>query len=259
MKTFKCTASADVFAHLFELISEKDILKLSDGNFYEAHYGCCTFNTQRKNSFQHLTRIQLAPCSKTNLPEDWRAYWFYLKVDMSQVSSYTGPTYPFYSPMAPVTAVTTATFNSRALGFKTCENAFFLASTILGGRDVIEEFVAARVWPLSHDWKPSDIVFLEVDWASQKVSFPRFNLRLEDGQSLDDFILEVEERVTEMVGEFTPNKYKAFKNIVKHKKRVDHMFSELGAEAALRSCPPGVDKKIPAVVVPVCSTAPPKD
>jgi hypothetical protein len=31
MKTFKCTFGADMFAHLFELVIEKDILKLDDG------------------------------------------------------------------------------------------------------------------------------------------------------------------------------------------------------------------------------------
>jgi hypothetical protein len=55
---------------------------------------------------------------------------------------------------------------------KGCENAFFLASTILGSCDVNEEFVAAGVWPIPYDWKPSDIVFLNVDWATQKVPFP---------------------------------------------------------------------------------------
>jgi hypothetical protein len=53
-----------MFSRLFELVIEKDILKLNDGNYYEVDYGCCTFNTQRKNSFQHITHIQLAPCGK---------------------------------------------------------------------------------------------------------------------------------------------------------------------------------------------------
>jgi hypothetical protein len=81
-----------------------------------------------------------------------------------------------------------------------------------------------------------------VDWASQKVLFLQFNLRLKDGQSLEDFILEAEEKVNEMVGAYTLNEYKAYKNIVKHKKRVNHVFSELGAETTLRSHPPCVDK-----------------
>jgi hypothetical protein len=50
MKTFKCTFSADIFVRLFELVIEKDILKLDDGQYYEAHYACCTFNTHKQNS-----------------------------------------------------------------------------------------------------------------------------------------------------------------------------------------------------------------
>jgi hypothetical protein len=61
-----------------------------------------------------------------------------------------------------------------------------------------------------------------------------------------------------MVGESTLNEYKAYKNLVKHKKRVNHVFSELGTETALRSRPPSVDKKLPAVAVASFSAAPPK-
>lgn len=37
---------------------------------------------------------------------------------------------------------------------------------------------------------------------------------------MEDLISEIEQKVNDMVGEFTLNEYKAFKNIVKHKKRV---------------------------------------
>jgi hypothetical protein len=66
MKTFRFNFSADVFAWLFELVIEKDIIKLNDGQYYEVHYVCCTFNTRRQNSRKGLTRIQIAPCCKTN-------------------------------------------------------------------------------------------------------------------------------------------------------------------------------------------------
>jgi hypothetical protein len=55
MKTFRCNFSADVFARLFEMVIEKDIIKLDDGQHYEAHYACCTFNTRRQNSRKGLT------------------------------------------------------------------------------------------------------------------------------------------------------------------------------------------------------------
>jgi hypothetical protein len=85
MKTFRCNFGADVFARLFELFIEKDIIKLDNGQYYEVHYTCCTFNTRRQNMRKGLTRIQIAPCCKTNLSKDWSSFWFYVKVDMSKI------------------------------------------------------------------------------------------------------------------------------------------------------------------------------
>jgi hypothetical protein len=68
---------------------------------------------------------------------------------MSKVPGYTSPAYPFYSPMAPLNAVCTASYKQHAADFESCENAFSLASTIISGRDVIEEFVAADILPIS--------------------------------------------------------------------------------------------------------------
>jgi uncharacterized protein YaaR (DUF327 family) len=64
-----------------------------------------------------------------------------------------------------------------------------------------------------------------VEWATQQVPFPQFNLRLREGQSLEDFIDEVEKKVDALIGESTLNEYKAYKNLVKHKNRVNFVFS----------------------------------
>jgi hypothetical protein len=145
MKTFGSNLSADAFARFFELVIVPDVMKVDDGQFYEAHYTCCTFHTRRQNTRKGITRIQIAPCCKTNFIEDWISYWFYVKDDMSTVPGYEGPAHPLSSPIEALTAVSFATFNHRAAGIRSCENAFHLASTILGGRDIIEEFIAARV------------------------------------------------------------------------------------------------------------------
>jgi hypothetical protein len=172
MKTFRCNFSADVFAQLFEPVIKKGIIKLDDGQYYEAHYTCCTFNTRRQNSRKGLTRIQIAPCCKTNFSEDWSSFWFYVKVGMSKIPGYTGPDYPLYSPIEAVTATCTAPYNHRGVGFRNCESAFHLASTILGGRDVIEEFVVAETWLISYGWAPTEIISFNVNWALQEVPFP---------------------------------------------------------------------------------------
>jgi hypothetical protein len=92
-------------------------------------------------------------------------------------------------------------------------------STILGGCYIIEEFVAARIWPISYGWAPTKIMNFNVNWAAQEVPFPKFGLQLRDGQSADDFMLEIKRRVNIMIGEYTMNEYKTYKNLVKHKKR----------------------------------------
>jgi hypothetical protein len=258
MKTFGYNFGADVFARFFELVIVSDVIKVDDGQFYEAHYTCCTFNTRRHNTRRGITRIQITPRCKTNFIEDWSSYWFYVKVDMSAIPGYEGPAHPFSSPMEALTVVCTADYNHRAVGIRSCENAFHLASTILGGRDIIEEFVTARIWPISYGWAPTEIVNLNVNWTAQEVPFPKFSLQLRDGQSADDFMLEIKRRVNLMIGEYTMNEYKAYQNLVKHKKRINQVFSEVCGDKSFHSRRPDRKLKMPAVAIANCSVAPPK-
>jgi hypothetical protein len=160
------------------------------------------------------------------------------------------------SPIAPLTAVNVGRYNQRALGIRSCESAFHLASTILGGRDIIEEFVAARIWPISNGWSPVEIVHYNVNWADRQVPFPKFGIKLREGQSAKDFMDEVEKRVNVMVGEYTMNEYKAYKALVKHKKKINRVFSEISGDKFFSSRGPGPKLKLPAVAVASCSAAP---
>jgi hypothetical protein len=172
---------------------------------------------------------------------------------MSTIHGYEGPAHPLSSPIEALTTVSTAEYNHRAVEIRSCENAFHLASIILGGRDIIEEFVAARIWPISHGWAPTQIINFNINWAAQEVPFPKFVIQLRDGQSADDFMLETERRVNLMVGEYIMNEYKAYKALVKHKRRKNRVFC---VDKSFHSCRPGRKLKIPAVVVASCSSSP---
>jgi hypothetical protein len=101
-------------------------------------------------------------------------------------------------------------------------------------------------------------VNFNVNWAVQEVPFPKFGIQPRDGQSADDFMLEIERRVNFMIGEYTMNEYKAYKNLVKHKKRINRVFSKVCGDKSFRSRRPGRKLKIPAVVVASCSAGSPK-
>jgi hypothetical protein len=149
-----------------------------------------------------------------------------------------------------------AEFNHRAVGIRSCESAFHLASTILGGRDIIEEFVAARIWPISCGWAPTEIVCFNVNWAAQEVPFPKFGIKLREGHSADAFMVEIEKRVNLMIGEYTMNEYKAYKALVKHKKRINRVFTKVCGDNSFSYRGPGRKLKVPAVAVASCSAAP---
>jgi hypothetical protein len=175
---------------------------------------------------------------------------------MSAIPGYEGPAHPLSTPIEALTVVRTAPYNHRAAGIRNCENAFHLVSTILGGHNIIEEFTTAQIWPISYGWAPTEIVNFNVNWVAQEIPFPRFSLQLRDGQSADDFMLEIERRVNLMIGEYTMNEYKAYKNLVKHKKRINRVFYEICGDKSFRFRRPGHKLKMPAVVVASCSAAP---
>jgi hypothetical protein len=58
----------------FEPVIVPGIINVDDGQYYEAQHTCCTFNTRRQNTRKKITRIQIAPCYKTNLTDDWNSY-----------------------------------------------------------------------------------------------------------------------------------------------------------------------------------------
>jgi hypothetical protein len=99
---------------------------------------------------------------------------------MSAIPGYEGPAHPLSSPIEALTVVCTTAYNHRAAGIRSCKNAFHLASTILGCCDIIEEFTAAKIWPISYGWAPTEIVKFNVNWAMQEVPFPKFGLQLRD-------------------------------------------------------------------------------
>jgi uncharacterized protein YktA (UPF0223 family) len=61
-------------------------------------------------------------------------------------------------------------------------------------------------------------------------------------------MVEVEKKVNDMIGEYIMNEYKAYKNLVKHKKKINQVFYEICGVNSFRSRRPGPPVKMPCVV-----------
>jgi hypothetical protein len=67
---------------------------------------------------------------------------------------------------------------------------------------------------------------------------------------------KVEKKVNVMIGQYTMNEYKAYKNLVKHKRKINRVFSEIYKEKSFPSRCPGPSMKMPCVAVASCSAVP---
>jgi hypothetical protein len=61
-------------------------------------------------------------------------------------------------------------------------------------------------------------------YRSFKVPFLKFGLQLKEGESAEEFMVDIEKKVNAIIGESTLNEYKAYKNLVKHKRRINRVF-----------------------------------
>jgi hypothetical protein len=67
---------------------------------------------------------------------------------------------------------------------------------------------------------------------------------------------EVEKKVNEMIGQYTMNEYKAYKTLVKHKRRINRVFSEICKEKSFSSRCLGPSVKMSCVAVASCTAMP---
>ena len=101
-----------------------------------------------------LDKVVLSPAQKNKWKRNWLEYWFYAKIGFPDPEGSGEERYLLASDIEPFEHTFQPAYNKRAPGFKPCLEAFMIACQVCGGRDVVEEFLAAGVWPLSAGWAP---------------------------------------------------------------------------------------------------------
>jgi hypothetical protein len=79
--------------------------------------------------------------------------------------------YPLASKVLPVEHISQADFRRSGAGYKDCVEAFGLAAGLIGGRDLIEEFICANIWPLSAGWDLNPLAKVKVRTLKESVPF----------------------------------------------------------------------------------------
>jgi hypothetical protein len=118
-----------------------------DEKSFITYFGWCSFKPA------HGAK-QIAPASKNKWVENWYRYWFYHKVPLVEEKNQAnrvGRIYPLAARMHKNSFVCKPEFQSSRSS-KSCEKFYKFAASMQSARDLCEEYIAARIWPLKKGW-----------------------------------------------------------------------------------------------------------
>ena len=123
-----------------------------------------------------------------------------------------------------------------------------IACQVCGGRDAVEEFLAAKVWPLAAGWSPVRFERKRFVGLKYEVTSPVFGLRRPEGASDEVIVDELERRAAEILGPWNKKEYCSLVEVCGGNLRLNRCLAEMGvayelrpvpANAILRMTPPG--------------------
>jgi hypothetical protein len=133
-----------VFAHHYELHYQNKKVHLQGcETTIAAQFGCISFHPSRFGN-----RAKLAPAMRNKWTSGWDDNWFYCRVPVEGAIDGCGKgSYLLSSTMNPLNHLLEAP--STRGPDDTNIAAFIEATSIIGSCDIVEEFLACGLWPLS--------------------------------------------------------------------------------------------------------------
>jgi hypothetical protein len=181
-----------------------------DDESYEAQSGCCTFVPRKNNMKTGLKRLELSHSQKNKWEDDWAQYWFYAKICFPNPEKPGVVFYLMAVKVLPFEHTHQPGFNKRLPDFVSCVSAFETASRVCGGRDLVEEYLEARIWPLTSGWFPVRSHHVKFDCVDWEVAFPIFGLSKPEGKSDEVIVAELEMAASELLGPWNKKEYDSF-------------------------------------------------
>jgi hypothetical protein len=131
--------SAKCFCNLHELSYET---KATGKEQYHNNFGCYDFVPRSDVSY-------LVPMFRKRWPGAWMEEWFYVKKNLIEREDIKGiiqhSIWSRFGIRRPVAALVNE--------IEACQKAFNSVCTFIGTRDIVQEHIAYRVWPLVSDWE----------------------------------------------------------------------------------------------------------
>jgi hypothetical protein len=152
--------------------------------------------------------------------------WFYVKVDLSEREDIKGVIQRHIWSRFGIRRPTIAVGNN----VQACQTAFNTVCTYIGTRDLVQEHIAYRVWPLAHGWEMSKETAAGSSQNGLVYLKYTFRFRSQFDEPNDDWLDSIEATSDELIGAYSKAKddtmTTAFR--ARGKKRLNRVFDVIG-------------------------------
>jgi hypothetical protein len=215
---------------------------------YHNNFGCYSFVARSGSSCP-------VPTFRKRWPRDWMKEWFYVKNDLKAREDITEiimrPIWSRFGLRKPKVEI-----DEAAEG---CRRAFGIVCSFIGTRDLVQEHVAYRIWPLVDNWEmPKETISNPNEGGLVRLKYT-FRFRDQFIEPDDDWLKCVENTSDELLGVYSKSEDNALSAAFgsRKKKRLNRVFDAIGfIYPDYRYPPRGQKRKIATSGKDVASAAP---
>jgi hypothetical protein len=208
--------NAKSFCNIHELLYET---KPWGKEQYHNNFGCYSFGARSGSSCP-------VPTFRKRWPGDWMTEWFYVKNDLKSREDIKGiimyPIWQRFGLRRPKVEMNEAA--------EECQRAFGVVCSFIGTRDLVQEHIAFRVWPLVEKWEMPKETIKETDeggLVKLKYTFQYGDKFVEPD---DDWLKSIETVSDESLGVYSKAEDTALSAAFggRKKKRLNRVFDAIG-------------------------------
>jgi hypothetical protein len=204
------------FCNMHELLYQT---KATGKEQYHNNFGCYSFVHRAEASYP-------VPTFRKKWPGSWMQEWFYVKVDLSEREYIKGfiqrPIWSRFGIRRPTIAV--------GNDVQACQTIFNTMCTYIGTRDLVQEHIAYRVWPLACGWEmPKETATGSSQNGLVYLKYT-FRYRSQFDEPNDDWLDAIEVTSDELLGAYSKAKDEAMTTAfgARGKKRLNRVFDVIG-------------------------------
>jgi hypothetical protein len=208
--------NAKSFCNIHELLYET---KPWGKEQYHNNFGCYSFNARSGSSCP-------VPTFRKRWPDDWMTEWFYVKNDLKTREDIKDiimrPIWQRFGLRRPKVEMNEAA--------EECQRAFGVVCSFIGTRDLVQEHIAFRVWPLVEKWEMPKETVRETDEGG----LVRLKYTFQYGDKFvepdDDWLKSIEAISDELLGLYSKAEDTALSAAFRgrKKKRLNRVFDAIG-------------------------------